>query len=276
MISDWSNLVARRHLLRELVVSELRTFSARTSLGWIWWLLDPLLLMLIYWMIFSLLLGRGGVYAPYPIFLLCALLPWKHFASSAGRATSVLRAREALIKSVPFPTMVLPLSLVLSGMVYFVFGFVILLLATVLWPSPLHTGDLLPLAQAPLLMVLQVVVITGICLILSSLGVLIRDLGSFMTYVLRIGFYLSPGLYGLDLVRHLTETRLGPGPGAAVYYLYLLNPFALIIHGYRDCVFYGEFLPAGLWVTLVVEAAALLLIGYWIYQHYDRQVIKFL
>jgi len=56
----------------------------------------------------------------------------------------------------------------------------------------------------------------------------------------------------------------------------LLNPFALIITGYRDAVFYGEFLPLGYWIILFIEATVLLFTGHWIYQHYDRQVIKFL
>jgi len=167
-------------------------------------------------------------------------------------------------------------SLVLSGLVYFLFGFVILLAAAMVWPSPLHSGAIVPLVQVPMLMVLQVAVITGICLTLSSLGVLIRDLGSFMTYVLRIGFYISPGLYGIDLVKDVLYTRLGATLGAAAYFLYLLNPFALLITGYRDCVFYGQFLPLNLWIILFIEATVLLLTGHWIYQHYDRQVIKFL
>ncbi len=276
MISNWRNLVARRRLLWELVVSELRAFSAGSSLGWIWWLLDPLLMMLIYWMIFSLVLGRGGDYAPYPIFILCALIPWKHFASCAGRATSVLRAKEPLIKSVPFPTIVLPLSLVLSGLVYFLFGFVVLLAVAMIWPSPLHSQTFVPLVQVPILIALQVAVIMGICLMLSSFGVLIRDLGSFMTYVLRIGFYVSPGLYGIDLVKDVLYTRLGATLGAVAYFLYLLNPFALLITGYRDSVFYGQFLPLEFWIILFIEATVLLFTGHWIYQHYDRQVIKFL
>ncbi len=276
MISNWSNLVARRNLLWELVVSELRTFSARSSLGWVWWLLDPLLMMLIYWMIFSLLLGRGGLYAPYPIFILCALIPWKHFASSTGRATNVLRAKEPLIKSVPFPTIVLPLSLVLSGMVYFLFGFVVLLAVTMIWPSPLHSGNFVTLVQAPLLMILQVAVIIGICLALSSFGVLIRDLGSFMTYVLRIGFYASPGLYGVELVKDVLYNQLGPTLGAVVFFVYMLNPFALLITGYRDCVYYGQYMQMEICIILVVDATLFLLVGHWIYQHYDRQVIKFL
>lgn len=277
MISNWTNLVARRDLLRELVTSELKVSTAETKLGWIWWLLDPLLMMLIYWAIVTVLMGRGREeYAPYPIFILCALITWKHLSSAASGATGVLRSKQTLIKSVPFPTMVLPLSLVLSGIVYFGFGFVILLSAAMIWPNAQHSGNYFALAQVPLLIALQAIVIVGICLPLSSFGVMFHDLGNIMSHVLRVGFYLSPGLFGIDLVKEALMRHFGETYGPPLFFLYMLNPFAILISGYRSCVFYGEFLPASLWLVLVVEAATFLVIGNMIYQHYDRRVIKFL
>jgi ABC-type polysaccharide/polyol phosphate export permease len=277
MHSTWANLAARRDLLRELVVSELKISSAETYLGWIWWLLDPLLMMLVYWLVVVGLLGRGlDQYAPYPIFVLCALVPWKHLATSVSQATAVLRAREPLIKSVSFPTIVLPVSLVLSGFVYFVFGFAVLLAAALIWRSPHHTGSVLPLAQVPVLMLLQVTVVTGLCLPLASLGVAVRDLTNLMNHVLRAAFFLSPSLYGVDLVQSLLDNRLGPTAAQIGFYAYMLNPFAVLITGYRDAVFYGRFLPIELWLIVAVEAVLLLAVGGAIYQRYDRRAIKYL
>jgi ABC-type polysaccharide/polyol phosphate export permease len=277
MISSWNNLVARRDLLRELVVSQLKASSVGTKLGWIWWLLDPLLMMLIYWAIVAGLLGRGrDEYAPYPIFILCALITWKHFSSCAGQATRALRTKEAVIKSVPFPTMVLPLATVLSGFVYFVFGFAVLLAAAMIWRSPQYSGNMLTLAQVPLLMILQVAIIAGICLPLASIGAMIQDLGNFMTHLLRVGFYLSPSLYGVDMVRDILHRTLGATSGEIGYIVYMLNPFAVLISGYRDCVFYGRFLPIESWLILFVETILFLLVGNLIYQRYDRRAIKYL
>ena len=287
MISNLTNLAARRDLLRELVVSELRASTAETKLGLLWWFLDPLLMMLIYWAIVVGILGRGAaIYDPYPIFILGALITWKHFAGAATRATRILSNREALIKSVPFPTMVLPLSVVLSGFLSFIFGFVVLLLASRLLPSPHFSGDYLPLVQIPPLMALQVVVVAGFALGLSCLGVLLRDLGGLTVHMLRIGFYLSPGLYGIDMVESALKAKLGAaisGVGwlpaslpAIAFSIYMLNPFAILITGYRDAIFYGTFLEPVYWLTLLIEAALVFIIGYKIFQHYDRRVIKFL
>ena len=79
MNSTVANLYLRRDLLHELVVSELRSSASETRLGWVWWLIDPLFTMLIYWAVVVGIFGRGGQYHPYPIFILCALLPFKHF-----------------------------------------------------------------------------------------------------------------------------------------------------------------------------------------------------
>jgi ABC-2 type transport system permease protein len=275
--SSWTNVLARRDLVRELVLSDLRASSAQSRFGWVWWLIDPLLMMLIYSAIVVGLLGRGKAgYAPYPIFILGALITWKHFAACAGKATKVLSSKEALIKSVPFPTIVLPLSQILAGTVFFIFGLAVVLAASFIWRSDEHSGSPLPLVQLPLLLAAQVAVITGLCLPLACISVLIRDLSGVMSHLLRIGFYLSPGLYGLDLVEIKLDQKLGAAGGDAAMFVYLLNPFAPLITGYRQCIFYGEFLSPQLWLMLIVEAGVVFTLGWMVYQHYDRRVIKFL
>ena len=79
-----------------------------------WWLVDPAVMMLIYWAVVVGVLDRGERWAPYPIFVLCGLLPWKHLTCSVNRATTVLASSEGLIKAIPFPTMVLPLAPAIS------------------------------------------------------------------------------------------------------------------------------------------------------------------
>ena len=277
MISSFSNVLARRDLLRELVRSELLASSAGSRLGWLWWLLDPLLMMLIYWGVVEGLLGRGRAhYAPYPIFVLCGLMAWKHCSSAVGKSSRILRRQERLIKAVAFPTIVLPVSIVLTAFAYFLFGFLVLLVGSIVFSNQQHTGDLAPLVQVPALMLLQVIVVTGLCLAVAAFGALVSDLGNLMTHILRVGFYLSPGLYGLDLVREATSTRIGGTWGTVVFAIYMMNPFAIIITGYRHAVFYGTWLEPQYWALLAGEAALFGFLGYWIYQHYDRRVIKFL
>lgn len=264
MLSNWHNLMARRDLLKELIVSELRTQTHGTLLGWLWWLVDPLVMMLIYWAVVVGVMGRGEAYAPYPIFVLCGLLPWKHMSYSVNRATSVLANSEGLIKAIPFPTMVLPLGRVGSGFICFLFGLVVLLVGAALWGCPLTVS----LVQLPALLLAQLLLVAGLSLSVAAIGVMLRDLSVAMNHLLRVGFYLSPIIYGLDMVREKL-----PEPWATIY---LLNPFVILVEGYRAAVFRGEFLAMNYWPILFAEAAVVFLGGFAIYRHYDRRVIKFL
>jgi ABC-type polysaccharide/polyol phosphate export permease len=277
MLSTLPNVLARRDLLRALTASELQRSVAGSRLGWLWWFFDPVLMMLVYWAIVVGLFGHGDDrYAPYPLFLFCALVTWKHFSTAVGRAMTLLRGSERLIKSVAFPTVVLPLSVVFSGFVYFLAGFGVLLLACVVWPSPHHTGSLLPILQVVPLMLLQIAITAGVCMAMSCYGALLQDLRLFVTHVLRVGFYLSPGLYSVDSIREkLAKVASGPWADAA-FALYMANPFALLITGYRDAVLYGRYVPLHWWPVLLAEAALVLWWGYRVYQHHDRRVIKFL
>ena len=152
MISNLPNLIARRDLLRELVLSELRSSTAQTRLGWLWWLLDPLLMMLVYWLIVVELFGRGGGnYSPYWIFVFIGLITWKQFAGTISKASGVLSRRQTLIRAVPFPTMVLPIASVMSTFFFFLCGFAVLIVMMLVSPAPNHSGSMLPVAQVPLL-----------------------------------------------------------------------------------------------------------------------------
>jgi ABC-type polysaccharide/polyol phosphate export permease len=277
MLSNVQNIMARRDLLKALVVSELQSSVAQSKLGWIWWFLDPILMMLVYWGVVVGLFDRGAErYAPYPVFLFTALITWKHFSTAVGRSLSLLRSRERLIKGIPFPTVVLPLSIVFSGFAYFLFGFTVLLLSTLLWPCERHSGAFLPMLQIPFLMIFQLAVTAGAAMALSCFGVLFEDLRLFSTHALRVGFYLSPGLFGIDLVSERLRASLAPPWGDAVFAIYMANPFAVLITGYRDSILYGQFIPMHWWGILFVESVILLWGGYRIYQYYDRRVIKFL
>lgn len=277
MLSTLPNLLARRDLVKALVASDLRASVARSRLGWIWWLLDPLLMMAVYWAIVAGLFGRSSAgNHPYPLFLFAALITWKHFATSVNRSLTLLRSRDRIIKSIAFPTIALPISVALSGFAYFLFAFAVLAIAAWLWPGVARAGGLLPLLQVPALMLLQLAVTAGVTMAMSCYGALLEDLRLFTGHVLRLGFYLSPGLYGVDLIEERLAANLAPETAQAAFALYMANPFAVLITGYREAVLYGRFLPAHWWLLLAFEAAALLWVGYRVYQFHDRRVIKFL
>ena len=275
MTSTFANLVARRDLLWEITLSELRSSAQETRFGWLWWMIDPMVTMMIYWVVVVGIFGRGGQYAPYPIFILCALLSFKHFSGSTNASCKLLRRRGGLIKSVPFPTVVLPLSVVLSEFAFFLFGTLALLGAAWLWGRPITAA----LTQLPALMAAQLLFVTGVNLGIAAVGALVRDLSGFMSHFMRIFFYMCPTLYGVDMVaERFTKGALFQGSALAelVPTLYMLNPLAILFTGYRDAIFYGRFLEPQHWAVLTLESTAVFLVGYRIFLYFDRRVIKFL
>ena len=98
------------------------------------------------------------------------------------------------------------------------------------------------------------------------------------SHLLRVGFYVSPILYGLDTVQErFTQGALaGHALSSWLPTLYILNPFAILLTGYREAFFFGGFLAPALWALLFTEAALVLGLGYQAYQYFDRRVIKFL
>ncbi|MDP6891213.1 MAG: hypothetical protein QF471_07770, partial [Phycisphaerales bacterium] len=96
-----------RHLLGAIVRYDLKASLITSRVGFLWWFVDPALLILIYWVFIVILLGRGA-YAPYPLFIGCALFPWRYFVRCVGNGASILRSRRTLIRSAKFSTIVLP------------------------------------------------------------------------------------------------------------------------------------------------------------------------
>jgi ABC-type polysaccharide/polyol phosphate export permease len=96
--------------------------------------------------------------------------------------------------------------------------------------------------------------------------------------VLRLFFYMAPVLYGADMVKErFTKGALGESQFADVIpTIYMMNPLAILFTGYRDAIFYGRFLAGHHWVVLTVTSLVVFAIGYRVFQHFDRRVIKFL
>ena len=267
MLSTTRNLWARRSLLQQLTFAELKSSTSESHAGWLWWLLDPFLTMMVYWAVVVGIFGRGADYHPYPLFILCALLPFRHLSSAATACCRALRNREGLIRAIPFPTIVIPLSIALSRFGFFAFGTIVLLGAAVAWERPLGAA----LIQLPLLFGCQILLISGIALVLASLGALVADLSDLLGHILRLLFYACPTIYGMDMARE----ALGAAP-AWVWHLYRSNPFAILFEGYRDAVFRNTFSDPGQLALLTLSSVVVLMLGFAFFQYFDRKVIKFL
>jgi ABC-type polysaccharide/polyol phosphate export permease len=211
------------------VQADLRKKGSDTLLGNIWWVLDPLLQMAVYVVLVSVIFARSQ--PDYPLFIFAAILPWKWFTSSVGDSITSIVSQGNLIRQLQFPKIVLPLAATFAGIVNFSFGLIPLLaLLVLLYPDRLSATLLL----IPLIAFVQLVFTLSLALALAAFNVFLRDVGNIARHVLRLWFYLSPGLYGIEQLGQSNVLESHP------WALELLkaNPFAILFTAYR-AVIYG-------------------------------------
>jgi ABC-type polysaccharide/polyol phosphate export permease len=229
LISEaWRDVASRRRLVRYLVQAEIKRRGANTFLGNLWWVLDPLLLMAVY-VVLVMIIARRPV-DDYPLFIFAAILPWKWFTSAVTDATSSIVSQHRLIKQIAFPKVVLPVAAVTAGVVGFAFGLIPLAGIMLLYLDRLSPLILL----VPVIAAVQYVFTIGVALLVAAGNVFVRDLGNVMRHVLRLWFYLSPGLYSLTMLDDVPLFRENP----ALVTLASANPFAILFEAYR-AVIYG-------------------------------------
>jgi ABC-type polysaccharide/polyol phosphate export permease len=234
---------SRRRLIRYVVKADLVKKGSDTLLGNVWWVLDPLLQMAVYVVLVTVILKTTR--EAYPLFIFCAILPWKWFTSSVGDAITSVTGREKIIKQVNFPKIVLPVAATVSGVLNFAFGLIPLFALLVLfYPSHLSWWPVL----IPVVAFVQFFFTLAVATTLAAVNVFYRDVGNLMRHLLRLWFYLSPALYGADQITSITEKS------RVMSLIFGLNPWTSIFESYRNLIYYGQPpLWSGLSLVLVVS-----------------------
>jgi ABC-type polysaccharide/polyol phosphate export permease len=233
-----------RHLVHYLVSAALRTENVNSSFGFLWWLLDPLLLAATYTLLIDVILDRGT--ADYPVYLLTALLSWEFFSRTVRNGMAQTLIKERTMRQVAFPKSVIPIAATLAESVHFVFALIVLVVFALpfgILPSPVALLAL-PIAGV------QLVFTLAVAFFFSALNMFFRDTDHLSGYLFRVWFYLSPGLYLPSLI----PDHYRP--------LYDLNPFVTLFSSYRDVVI-SHSLPN--FASLGILAAAsvvILILGY--------------
>jgi ABC-type polysaccharide/polyol phosphate export permease len=219
-------LIHYRYLLQNLIVRDLKVRYKNSILGVAWSMLNPLLMMLVFTLIFGVLSPDRGI-RDYPVFFLVGLLPWNLFSGSLMGGTVAFGSNANLIKKVYFPRELLPLGIILSNLVNFLIA--LLVLVVFLYLSGL--GLTLNALWVPVILLIQIVFTLGLSLLLGSLYVFFRDIVMILDVVMLAWFFLTPIIYPLEqLGSELTIAGVTFVPAVVMRWL---NPMASIIDGYR-------------------------------------------
>ena len=236
-----SEILSRQRLVRYLVQAEMKKRGSNTALGNLWWILDPILQMVVYVVFISIVARRPA--PDYPLFIFAAIVPWKWYSAVISDATTTVVRQEKLIRQIAFPKLVLPMATTTAGVVGFAWGMVPLL-ALILLPvfgSLLNGEGFQPhrlsvmLIWIPIIAVVQYVFTLASAILVSAANVFFRDLGNAVGHGLRLWWFLSPGLYSLADLDEMSVFQQHP----TLSFLVGLNPFAVLFEAYR-AVIYGS------------------------------------
>ncbi|MGA7627261.1 MAG: ABC transporter permease [Methanoregula sp.] len=214
---DLHELWAYRELIAAFTLRDVKLRYKQTGLGIAWAVLQPVLTMVIFTIIFGGLAKIPSNGVPYPLFVLAALLPWMLFSDGLTRSTTSMVANSPIMTKVYFPRLIMPLSSIISPLVDFGVSFIILIAMMIYYGY----APTLNIVFLPLFLLLALATSLGVGLWLSALNVKYRDFQYTIPFIIQIGMYASPVVYASSLVP------------ASLRVWYGLNPMAGVIEGFR-------------------------------------------
>ena len=264
MIDTAARIFRQRQLLAVMTVRELKARYRGSVLGFLWSLVNPLLLLGVYTFVFSLVFQpRTPGQSPYPVFLVAGIFPWVWVTSSLNEATTSLTANAALIRRSVFPVELLPLVAVLSNLVNFLLSVPIVAGALLVARALGHPVGGLAIVLLPLVVALHLPFLSGLALALSALAVHFKDVRDLVANLLTLAFFLTPILYSIDAV-----------PQRSLRALIEWNPATPFVRAYQDVLFHGRVPEPMVWVGMAAAAVVAWAIGSWIFGRLSDTLIE--
>ena len=209
------------HSLWLLSARDLKVRYSTSALGYLWSILDPLVMSAIYWFVFTQIFDRSAGEQPYIVFLISALLPWTWFNSSVSDFTRAFNKDARLVRSTAIPRSIWVNRIVLSKGIEFICSLPVLVLFAILGGASVGWGILL----FPVGMLLQVMLLVGLGLLVAPLCVLYTDLERTTALVLRALFYASPIIYGISDLPGVFRDLAAFNPLFGIFTLYRVGFF---------------------------------------------------
>jgi len=238
---------AYRELTYFLIWRDVKIRYKQTAIGAAWAVLQPLLTMVVFTLLFNRIAEIPSDGLPYPLFAFTALLPWSFFAGALTRCSASVVSQSNLISKVYFPRLILPISAAVSGIVDFAIAFVILIIMMVWYGVAPNWGIVL----LPVFLFLGLMAALSIGLWLASLNVRYRDIGHAVPFLVQIWMFVSPVAYSASLVTEKWQKW---------QFLYSLNPMVGVIEGFRWALL-GQAHPPFYPVLLSVVIVTALFVG---------------
>ena len=243
-----------RELIWVLTLKELKIRYKGSVLGYLWSLLNPLLMTAVYVVVFTVFarVGRFGI-ANYPIFLMCAMFPWTFYQQTLTYSVDAIVNNGSLLRKVYIPKMVFPLAAVLANGINFLLSLIPLAFFLWFFGIPFHMTWL----YLPVPLVGLALFAAGCGFVVAATNVFFRDTEHIVQVFLRAYFFFCPVIYDL---RHIDPKY---------HFLLSWNPLLYALDGFRLAVFYGELPSAGQAVLTLAIGLLAVLLGYAFFRRFQ-------
>lgn len=258
-------------LLMTLTRRELAARYRGSTLGFLWSLVNPLLLLAVYSFVFSVIFRPRDAavlsYGPYALFLATGVIPWIWVQTSWLEGANSLLANSGLIRKAAFPAEILPVVSVLANLFHLALALPILVgafwLTALLAPETVVTLEWTALLL-PLMVLLQLPMVVGLCLGTSALNVHFKDVRDILQNLLTLLFFMTPILYTLNTVAAFPP----------VWWAIRVNPFTCFTLAYQEAMFFGHVPGVWLWAEMVGVTVFFLAAGAWLFHRLSETLVE--
>jgi len=245
--------MAYRQMLESLVLTDLRTRYKGSFFGFLWTLLNPLLMLMIYSLVFKYVMRVQ--LENYTTYLFIGLIVWTLLSQSILSGAGAIIRNSGLVKKIYFPREILPLSVVLGGAVNFLFSLLILIPMLIINNISLGISILL----FPVILLIYLLFVLSITMIVSSINVYFRDMEHISNILVMAWFYITPIVYTTDMIPDSLQS------------VFNLNPMKVVISSFHDMFFFNKLPNTGDLIYLICVTILLLIISSFLFKKLSRK-----
>ena len=246
-------IVEYRELIRILTISDLKVKYQSSVLGFAWSLLNPLLMMLVLYLVFNNAFKNNQEH--FALYILIGIVSWRFLANATSSSMMAIVGKSSLVTKIYIPRQILVLSSVLSSFISSLLEFLVLIVLLLAFGVNISPNILF----FPVIQIVYFIMVYGISLALAALYVYYRDLNQIWEVLMQLGFFISPVCYSISTV-----------PEKYLFY-YMLNPVTLVMQIYRKTLLYAESPSAVSLVYILLSACVLLILGTVIFKRLERR-----
>lgn len=246
-------IYAYRQMIFSLIKRDLRGRYKGSFLGFLWTFLNPLFQLIVYTIVFSNIMRAG--YEDYYLFLFVALIPWIFFSTSVIGGASCIWAQKDMVNKIYFPREVLPIAHVTCQLVNMLLSFLVVFAVILVTGYGINPAAVFYL---PVIIFVEYLLALGLTMLASAVTVFLRDIEYILGILMMAWQFLSPVMYGVDIVPE--EVRP----------VFAVNPMTPVLAAYRDIFYYKKIPDISTLVRAVMFGAVVLIIGVLVFEYLKK------